>query len=709
MGLISFSYFLAVFLFVFAYYLDSRSDRSNATFTSIAMTSAFVALFAGLAASLIYTNVPTIANISIKIAMICMALVCLFLVRFSFVIPYYTKHVFLSILGWLLAFGSLYVVFVGIGNLSWSRETGFIIKSKTLFGMFDGLTLFAVVYLLGLPAVAIFTLIVRSVSLRSRIYRQRLQLIAMAVSVGMAVCIGMYFLSLYYFWALPLVPFGLALMLVLIHQSVSITTLFDRTMIISAFINFILLTVIFSSLAGFITALVMGTIEMRSLLNVALVLSALVLLVLRMLAARKLRRYVRVGTEYGPELEAGFEKIDYTAGGQEVIRAAVELLTQYVECASVDILVSDDKGKLATSYSTSGSKNEVLIEDKALDFMLNHNETIVLKTQAITSHVYAECKTELLKIFDIGHSDAMILIREGRRIVGLLLLGAKKRGSDYTDYDFGVLSKLYSNFFLVMYYLKNIANESVVLTVDRELEFSGQIISSIQDNIDRINNDKVDVDFITQSARKLGGDFIDFIRLSEQKYLYVMGDVSGKGLNASMSMVILKSVIRTFLNETGDFKQLVCKVNGFIKNNLPKGTFFAGVFALMDFSTNTMFYINCGVPIMLLYTAAYNNAIEIQGEGRVLGFVKNIDRFLKVKKIVLNPLDIILLTTDGLVDSTNLRGERFGKDRIQRMLMDNRTYPAGRIAKFLCDSLSDYVSRELEDDITVLVFKYLSK
>jgi serine phosphatase RsbU (regulator of sigma subunit) len=260
-----------------------------------------------------------------------------------------------------------------------------------------------------------------------------------------------------------------------------------------------------------------------------------------------------------------------------------------------------------------------------------------------------------------------------------------------------------------MYYLKNIANESVVLTVDREIEFSGQIITSIQENIDRIHHDKVDVDFVTKSARKLGGDFIDFIKLGEDKYLFVMGDVSGKGLNASMSMVILKSVLRTFLSETGDFKKLVVKVNLFIKNQLPKGTFFAGMFGLMDFSTNTLFYINCGVPAMFLYTAAYNNAIEIQGDGKVLGFVRDIGKFLKVKKIVLNPQDIILLTTDGLVDSTNLRGERFGKDRVQRMLMDNRSYPADRMAKFLCDSLEDFVSRELEDDISVLVFKYLSR
>ena len=61
------------------------------------------------------------------------------------------------------------------------------------------------------------------------------------------------------------------------------------------------------------------------------------------------------------------------------------------------------------------------------------------------------------------------------------------------------------------------------------------------------------------------------------------------------------------------------------------------------------------------------------------------------------------------MDSTNLRGERFGKDRVQRMLMDNRGYQSGRIAKFLYESLSEFVSRELDDDITVLVIKYLKK
>ncbi len=709
MSLLVFNYILTVFLFFFSYYLDSRSEKNSTIFTSMIMISAFITLLAGVSANLMYTGNVSISLFTFRICLIAVAFFTASLLKFAFAVPYYTRNIFLEFISWILLFFSAYLVFVSVNSVEWSETGGFVIHTSVVLGIMDGLLLYVYVFLAGVPALALLTMVLRGLAIRSRIYRQRLLFIAASVGVGFLSSTLLYEISLTYFWVFPLVPIGIAIMLALVYQSISITSLFDRSRIFASLLNFILLSVVFSAITALIAAMVSELTTLRFVVAGALVVIAVLMLSLRSILTVWLHKFVRVGTDYQDSLEEGLDALDFTSGGGEIISKTVSLLEQHVDCSSVDILVSDDKGKLATVFSSTGSKNELNVENKAIDFLLNRNETLILKTQAITKHIYTEVKTDLLHIFDIGHADAFMLLREGHRIVGIILLGPKKRGGDYTDYDFTVISKLYSNFFLVMYYLKNIANESVVLTIDREIEFSGQIITGIQDNIDRIIHDKIDVDFITKSARKLGGDFIDFIKLSDDKSLFVMGDVSGKGLNASMSMVILKSIFRTLLTETGDFKKLVIKVNMFVKNNLPKGTFFAGIFGLMDFSTNTLYYINCGVPTMFLYTAAYNNANEIQGEGRVLGFVRDISKYLKVKKIVLNPQDIILMTTDGLVDATNLRGEHFGKDRIQRLLMDNRSYPAGRMAQFVCDNLADFVSRELEDDITVLVIKYLEK
>ena len=137
-----------------------------------------------------------------------------------------------------------------------------------------------------------------------------------------------------------------------------------------------------------------------------------------------------------------------------------------------------------------------------------------------------------------------------------------------------------------------------------------------------------------------------------------------------------------------------------------KGTIFAGLFALIDFETDTMYYINCGIPALMLYTQVYNNVIEIQGSGHILGFVKDISPYITVKTTKLNRGDIILACTDGLVQSHSLRGEQFGKERIQQCLLDNSTYPAQRMTQFTFDNLMKFMSKEMEDDVSILVLKY---
>ncbi len=130
------------------------------------------------------------------------------------------------------------------------------------------------------------------------------------------------------------------------------------------------------------------------------------------------------------------------------------------------------------------------------------------------------------------------------------------------------------------------------------------------------------------------------------------------------------------------------------------------MFALIDFETDTMYYINCGVPALMMYTQVYNNVIEIQGSGHVLGFVKDLTPYVSVKTTKLNHGDIIMACTDGLIQSHSLRGEQFGKERVQQALLDNSTYPAQRMAQFTFDGLLKFMSKEMEDDVSILVIKY---
>ena len=173
-------------------------------------------------------------------------------------------------------------------------------------------------------------------------------------------------------------------------------------------------------------------------------------------------------------------------------------------------------------------------------------------------------------------------------------------------------------------------------------------------------------------------------------------------------MVILKSVIRTFLDETHDFKMLIQRVNAFIRESLPKGSIFNGAFALVDFSADVMYYINCGIPAIFVYTQAYNNIIEIQGHGHVLGFVRDIMPYVSVRQIKLTKGDIVLSCTNGVLTSRSLRGDVFGKERVQQVMLSNLTFPASRIAQFVYDNLVKFMSKEIEADVSAFVMKYVA-
>jgi hypothetical protein len=516
-----------VFLFAFSYFLDSRQEKTNSLFTSMTMTGAFVCFFAAVSASLLYTGNATIGSLLFKLCLACVGFDMLALLRYSFAVPYFTPRKVINAFSWVLFAACLVIVFGFVQSVGWARPAALRFFDKPVFGIAGGLTVFSVVYLFAVPALSVLSLLIRGITINSRIYRQRMMLVAFSILAGFGVSWFLYNLSASYFWAWPLVPFGFAVCFVLINQSVSLTTLFDRTRVIAAVINFIVLSLFVTALTSLVVAVVSELI-VPAVAAVVFLAVAVVMLGLRTMIAERLRKYISVR-------EASTKAISRRAStrsisGRDAISSSIR------SCRSRPVrgmFVRRDscvrrQGKLVTTYSSLNAKNEIAEDSKAIDFLLNRSESLVLKTQAVANHNYADVKNDLLKIFDIGRADAFILLREGRRVIGIILLGSKKRGADYTDYDYSVLSKLYSNFFLVMYYLKNIANESVVNTVDRELEFSGQIITSIQENIDRINHDKVDVDFITRSARKLGGDFIDFIKLAEDKYLFVMGDVSGR-------------------------------------------------------------------------------------------------------------------------------------------------------------------------------------
>ncbi len=560
---------------------------------------------------------------------------------------------------------------------------------------------------LGLLSVAI--LFIRRFSFRSPIHKLQAVVLMLGTLIGFLLT---FFLSviLPYFhvsWAYPLVGIAIALLATTLYYGASITRLFDPKVVAASILSFLFFSLVIGAVAGGSYAILASQFLWKSPV-LAFILGlcsyALAYMVDR-LAHRRFAGFRKLRRNYADKLEEGLSSIDFSQGRDFVVTRTLGLLSDALGSSSVRLFVQG-ANELLTPVGLAADA-ALPIDPLHLEILSGTNDDVLFKTEVVANFEYAWIRTSLLAVFESLDAEALVLLREGRTLIGLISLGGRRSGSGLTAYDFEALVRCSGKLFVICYYLKHIAQESLVLTVDRELEYSAQIIQSIQENIDRVVHPAIDVSYITRCARKLGGDFIDFIQLSKDRYLFVMGDVSGKGLNASMSMVILKSVIRTFLKESHDFKTLVIETNDFIKKRLPRGTFFAGVVGLFDFSKGSLHYVNCGIPAMVLFSSSYNNPVEIQGEGKVLGFVPDYAPHVAIRKTSFAPGDCLLVTTDGLLEASSAQGLRFGVRRMQDQVVSHLSLSASRIVKFLVDEVDQFVSQDLNDDITILAIKFL--
>ena len=412
---------------------------------------------------------------------------------------------------------------------------------------------------------------------------------------------------------------------------------------------------------------------------------------------------------YGEAFEADLVAINYDDETLDVCSTFYNIFSMRVSVDAMKILVAGGNNELNTVFASKGAKVSLSVQNPGLEAIVAQGVNVFSLDDMEVMYDLHMKREEIEKLFADLDAEMLIILREGSRLLGLLALGNKRGDLGYDEYDKTVFNNLYPYFFVFGYYMSNIANASVVGTVNREIKMSAQIIKSIQENMDPVESPKMDLGYLMLPAHNIGGEFVDSIRLNETRHLLVVGALSGKGISASMNMVILKSIIRVFLATTHDFKKLVSKINKFIRFDLPKGTFFAGVFCLMDFETDTLYYINCGISTMLLYTRSFNNVIEIQGKGFVLGFAKDVTPLLKVRQIKLNPGDVLGITTEGIIKSHSLRGDRYGKDNIRKSMTENYMYDGTHMVTFLLDDLKRFIAKDVDEDITVMMIRYLGK
>lgn len=208
-----------------------------------------------------------------------------------------------------------------------------------------------------------------------------------------------------------------------------------------------------------------------------------------------------------------------------------------------------------------------------------------------------------------------------------------------------------------------------------------------------------------------GGDFIDYIKLKNDKYMVVIGDVMGKRWNAWYFAFAYAGYVRSairFVSQASDSDNspalILQKVNSAVYNDVQVSEIFSTLtLVLIDIHNNVVKYAGAGDLPILQKKAATNEVIQIKSDGILLGF-EEIGEFKDIN-IKLDLYDELLMFSDGVVEAKNLEGIQFGFDRLQTLF---KNYQGDKFTKVLEDRLMEFTNNYLDDDCSFIWIKRTS-
>ncbi|MDO4806734.1 MAG: SpoIIE family protein phosphatase [Coriobacteriales bacterium] len=216
--------------------------------------------------------------------------------------------------------------------------------------------------------------------------------------------------------------------------------------------------------------------------------------------------------------------------------------------------------------------------------------------------------------------------------------------------------------------------------------------------------DAFDIYASMNAAREVGGDFYDFFLIDDHTLGFLIADVSGKGIPASLFMMAAKSELANYIKSGMDLAEAVQSANWNLCQGNEAGMFVTVWAATLDYNTGRLTYVNAGHNPPLL---RHNNSWQWLKErgGLFLGTFE-IAKY-RSSSMYLSPSDELLLYTDGVNEAFSAGDEEYGNDRLEAFLGNHADMHPHMLIDMLRADLRRWADgAEQSDDITMLCLEY---
>jgi sigma-B regulation protein RsbU (phosphoserine phosphatase) len=262
-------------------------------------------------------------------------------------------------------------------------------------------------------------------------------------------------------------------------------------------------------------------------------------------------------------------------------------------------------------------------------------------------------------------------------------------------------------------YTGDAINEMTNGLIERErLQLSLNLAKEVQQNLlpkNNLNVNGFDIAAKSVYCEETGGDYFDFISIGKsqnQKTGVAIGDVSGHGISSALLMATVRSSLRQRASLPGTVSDIISDVNRqLVKDVEDSGQFMTMFFLALDTASKKLEWVRAGHDPGIVYDPGSDTFSDLDGSGIALG-VDVHWIYQHYKKSDFSKGKILFLSTDGIWEARNEKGEMLGKEPILNAIRQNANSEAAKIIDAVFDILDKFIGgAKIEDDITSVVIK----
>ena len=239
----------------------------------------------------------------------------------------------------------------------------------------------------------------------------------------------------------------------------------------------------------------------------------------------------------------------------------------------------------------------------------------------------------------------------------------------------------------------------------RDKHISEALMNGMRNELQKVEGIEAESRYSSATeAAYVGGDFYDLVRLPHHKACIILGDVSGKGVEAASVSAAVKTALSAYAFEGLSPARSVELLNELVLGFSRIETFATMFVGLADIDNHTLTYCSAGHPPALLVRAKDTELVTLGVQSGVVGAFENMhyqDGVVKVSKD-----DILILYTDGVTEARNPDGAFFGEDGLRDIVAQEAAVGFSGIVDRMIERVSDFSGGSLEDDVALVAVRF---